>query len=227
MGWIFIDLGGVLIEEDALHRAIYDHVFELLNRRCRPIGRDEFQAALDRAAASDWPFTTKGLMRALAGDTPGERAAYEEYRTAIPRIFAETCTVHPRAAEVLDALSRTHRLAAVANQPKVTRNLLERSGIVKKLEFVILSEEMGVSKPDPAIFRLALERAGTTARESIYIGDRIDNDVIPARALGFRTVRLRVGMFSVQEPRGEAERPDAEAASLEELPAAVAGLSRR
>jgi len=55
------------------------------------------------------------------------------------------------------------------------------------------------------------------------VGDRMDCDMVPARTLGMKTVRYRVGRHINQEPRMPVEVPDAEITSMTELPAVLAG----
>jgi FMN phosphatase YigB (HAD superfamily) len=57
----------------------------------------------------------------------------------------------------------------------------------------LCSFELGLEKPDPAIFSIALERAGCAASEAVMIGDRLDYDICPARMLGWRTIRVAQG----------------------------------
>ena len=84
----------------------------------------------------------------------------------------------------------------------------------------VSSGDAGVSKPDPAIFRLALAQAGCSPSDAIMIGDRLDNDIRPAKALGFQTLRVLQGPGRLQRPRAPADAPDATAADL----AAVADI---
>ena len=57
-----------------------------------------------------------------------------------------------------------------------------------------MSDEMGVAKPSPAFFARALElMGGAPAADVAYVGDRIDNDVLPAAAAGMRAVWIRRG----------------------------------
>jgi FMN phosphatase YigB (HAD superfamily) len=76
---------------------------------------------------------------------------------------------------------------------------------------------MGVGKPEPAFFARALEMMGSPAAASVaYVGDRVDNDVIPAAAAGMRAVWIRRGPWGVIQ-----DAPDGVAAlvvdSLDEL----------
>lgn len=58
---------------------------------------------------------------------------------------------------------------------------------------MIASAEEGISKPNPRIFEIALGRADCKAEHAVMIGDRIDNDVVPAKKMGMKTVWIRQG----------------------------------
>ncbi|MBQ3168432.1 MAG: HAD family hydrolase, partial [Clostridia bacterium] len=60
------------------------------------------------------------------------------------------------------------------------------------------SAEAGCTKPDRAIFELALKAAGCEAEESVMVGDRLDNDMLPAKEIGMKTVWIRTGLSKVQ-----------------------------
>jgi FMN phosphatase YigB (HAD superfamily) len=53
------------------------------------------------------------------------------------------------------------------------------------------------------------------------VGDRIDNDIVPARLLGMRTIRFKCGRHAAQEPRSWTELPDATVTTPDELAAAI------
>ena len=84
------------------------------------------------------------------------------------------------------------------------------------------SESLGVRKPDPRFFERIVELAGCDAGEVAYVGDRVENDVIPAAAAGLVAIHVRRG------PWGRLQRTPAEAAfgldDLASLPEALASL---
>ena len=53
------------------------------------------------------------------------------------------------------------------------------------------------------------------------VGDRVDKDIIPAKAIGMKTIRLVTGIHAKQEPRTPEEAPDAQITSIEELPSTL------
>jgi putative hydrolase of the HAD superfamily len=80
--------------------------------------------------------------------------------------------------------------AVISNSNGSIRSILERLGFLRWLDYVIDSGEVGVEKPDPRIFRLALERSGVSPDEAVYIGDLYSVDVLGARAAGIQAVLL-------------------------------------
>jgi FMN phosphatase YigB (HAD superfamily) len=74
-----------------------------------------------------------------------------------------------------------------------------------------------VDKPDPALFRRALDRAGCAPEDAVMIGDRTDNDVAPAKSLGMQTVLIRQGYGGHDTIHHEGEIPDVTVDSLPEL----------
>jgi putative hydrolase of the HAD superfamily len=98
-------------------------------------------------------------------------------------------------AEPALALARSAGLSAgvISNSNGAIRAILDGLGLTRHLDFVLDSSEVGVEKPDPRIFRLALERAGVPAAEAVYVGDLYSVDVLGARAAGLGAVLLDPG----------------------------------
>ena len=82
------------------------------------------------------------------------------------------------------------RAAVISNSNGSARGILEGLGLARYLDFVLDSSEVGVEKPDSRIFQLALDRAGVTAHEAVYVGDLYSVDVLGARAAGLRAILL-------------------------------------
>jgi HAD superfamily hydrolase (TIGR01549 family) len=93
------------------------------------------------------------------------------------------------AADLLLALKPHARIVIVTN------NLLEEQqdklafcGLASYVDALVASEDVGVSKPDPRIFEIALERVGASAPEAVMVGDSWANDVAGAHAVGIRAI---------------------------------------
>lgn len=63
---------------------------------------------------------------------------------------------------------------------------------------MVTSTELGVAKPDRLIFEKAIKLAGSMPQNSVMVGDRLDNDIIPAKAFGMQTVWIRKGLSAHQ-----------------------------
>ena len=161
--------------------------------------------ALERAHTVFLEQLHAGVM---LGRVPLEAARIERFRrllqfagiSAGPEVAGELASIYrdtyrerrravAGAGELMAAIKRRARLGIVSN------NLLdeqqEKLRICELDPFVdalVVSEEAGVSKPDPAIFHLALDRLGVRADESVMIGDSWAADIEGARAAGIRAV---------------------------------------
>ena len=87
-----------------------------------------------------------------------------------------------------------------------------------------MSGTHGYRKPDVRLFLRCCEDLGVTPEECVMVGDRIDNDVAPARMLGMRTVLFRTGRHASQHPRSADEVPDAEVRDVAGLRTALEGM---
>ena len=101
-----------------------------------------------------------------------------------------------------DARSRGWRVVVVSNWDASLSEVLARLGLGPLLDEVVTSAGAGAGKPDPAIFRYALDLAGGRPAAALHVGDSLDEDVGGARAAGIEPVWLnRDGRAAVQGVR--------------------------
>jgi FMN phosphatase YigB (HAD superfamily) len=118
-------------------------------------------------------------------------------------------------------LADGYRVAVAANQPTTTETVV--TGLGLSLEFVASSETWGVAKPDPAFFERIVTELDLPAGRIAYVGDRIDNDVLPAARAGMVAVFLRRGPWGwIVGPAGEPSGASITIDSLADLPGALA-----
>lgn len=97
----------------------------------------------------------------------------------------------PGAIETLSALKdRGIKLAVVSNWDSLLRGVLDALEISPLLEAIVLSGEVGVSKPDPEIYRIALQKLGVSPEETVHVGDSEENDRQAAQLIGIRTILI-------------------------------------
>ena len=145
-----------------------------------------------------------------------------DWRTAWPEHEAiyggfQVDDVYPDAIPAMDALrGRGYRVAVIGNQPTSRTAELRRIGV--EAEVMAMSAEMGIAKPSQQFFERVLELLGSPPASSVaYVGDRVDNDVLPAVVAGMRAVWIRRGPWGYIERLPEGVHPALIVASLAEL----------
>jgi putative hydrolase of the HAD superfamily len=91
-------------------------------------------------------------------------------------------------------------MSVISNANGTVRAKLERVGLAGYFEAILDSHEEGVEKPDPAIFRRAMERTGAAPSGSLYVGDMYHIDVVGAREAGMEAVLLDPADLHADKP---------------------------
>ncbi len=182
------------------------------------VTRQELFAALGATVEGRHPH-----VHALALCRPGfdlQRALAERAAAGIPR-HEELYDVYPDAAGALARLrSAGLRVAIVGNQPSGAESSV--ADLVAEGDLVATSSDWGVAKPDPAYFARVLAELDLPAEAVAHVGDRVDNDVVPAAAAGLFAVHLRRGPWGIiQAAWPEAAVAAASAADLDEAVTAI------
>lgn len=103
--------------------------------------------------------------------------------------------------DVLDTLKKDSiGLGVISNWDCTARDVLSDAGLIDYFDHLIISCEVGVNKPDAAIFTLALQTAGVRAQECMYVGDNYYDDVLGSRKVGMQAVIInRFGTLGIEE----------------------------
>lgn len=203
---------------------------------------DETAAWEDRikrtAAANDIPILVDGTLTYGTNDAVRkaerfreemEKAAADnlpEYPTAMQRFgirYKERWNHEPErlydgTEEVLQRLHERYRLGVIANQPENARQRLEQFGVLKYFDHLTISGEIGFSKPSPTIFRETLRITGATAEKCFMVGDKLTNDIAPAKKLGFHTVWVKQEYGGMNRITDDSMVPDFTIESISALP---------
>jgi FMN phosphatase YigB (HAD superfamily) len=116
------------------------------------------------------------------------------------------------------------KIGIVANQPASVVNSLKSDQIYDLIDFLGVSEIVGIEKPDKAIFELAIAKLATPANKIIHIGNRIDTDVIPAKSLGMKTVWVRRGEANPYFTPADLKQADLTVDNLTNLPELIINI---
>lgn len=196
--WIFFDVGSTLVDETEA----YDHrVREMISGTSITFKEfDDVRIALAQ----------QGL--------DGNSAAIKHFGLTKSPWHSEDEVPYSDAHSTLAALiDKGYKLSIIANQKLGTEERLESWGLRQFFDVVAASAEIGYSKPDKEIFEKAFELAGCTEAESVMVGDRLDNDIIPAKAIGMKTIWVKNGLAQYQGAESGEGVADYQIGSLSEL----------
>lgn len=111
--------------------------------------------------------------------------AFTRYRD----IWFDTLTLDPEAPRLLTALGARYRLGLITNGPSWSqRPKIERFDLAAYMHSIIVSEEVGVAKPDPQIFHIALNTLAVAPGEALFVGDSPENDLWGAAQAGMPAI---------------------------------------
>lgn len=197
---VFFDVGGTLVHVDYARIARIAHeklgrVFPLEAFVAAEYAGREAQEAFMRANpdARDvhrWDASFRALLADLGVSEP-------DFAVLGPAIRASHkerhlwCVVPDGTIEGLDSLvAAGWFVGCVSNADGRVEQLLESLGLRGRLRFVVDSGAVGIEKPDPRIFAMAVEKAGIPAEQTYYVGDIHAIDVVGAQAAGLVPVLL-------------------------------------
>lgn len=197
---VVLDVGETLIDETRIWSRWADRLgvssFVLM-------GALGGMAALDRSHREAFELVRPGL------DVEAEAAAWERDDPDGLRNHFDADDLYPDAREALAALRAAgYQVIVAGNQPRRAYDALVAMDL--PVDSVHTSEGWGLAKPAPEFFARVASVAGREPAEILYVGDRLDNDVLPAAAAGMRTALLRRGPWGFLH----AERPQAQAADV-------------
>lgn len=229
---VFFDIGDVLFDETPQHSWLFHTLLLTLRAHGKEVLWDDFNTTRKELAARG-PNPEAAIKGALAAYCTNDsetdvlwheaRDRYQEMRR--PRPFG---LLLDGITPVLKELRQEFRLGIIANQHPPVAQAIADYGIADLFDVVIISEIVHLFKPDPAIFQYALGAAKLNGQEAIFVGDRPDNDIAPAKAAGMRTVRFRRGAQYVYfNPEGSEFQPDTTVTDVAQLVAAVRHVAAR
>lgn len=186
--WLFFDVGSTLTDEHAEYE-----------RRLKTIAESAklpYREVYDKAAEL--------YKEHKKGDTEVAKILGVDK----PEWDIDNETLYPNTLETLKILSEKYNIGIIANQPEGTERRLRKYGLMPYIKVVVASFEEGVAKPDKKIFQIALQRAGCSANRAVMVGDRVDNDILPAKSIGMHTIWIKQGFGKFWQIIDDNEKAD-------------------
>jgi FMN phosphatase YigB (HAD superfamily) len=165
------------------------------------------------------PFALMGVLGALIERGEDHRGVWNVLDVSAPSSFPqiEEIDLYADALPCLQAAQAAGLVVGIAgNQPAGAEAQLRAAGF--EADFIASSANWGVSKPSAEFFLRVIRASNLDAEAILYVGDRLDNDVLPAREAGMRTAFIRRGPWGyIHAQRPEVELADVCLCSLAEL----------
>lgn len=213
---LVFDLDGTLLDQEGAERdalqTLYERDIDLANkpsyhaflRDWRNLADDYLQRFLDNQMGFDEQRIARvQALYAKYGDDCGVEKGTRLHR-AYAAYYRDRWRAYDDALAALKALSGRFRLAVITNGDGAQqRAKLEATQLTGFFAHIVVSGEVKVRKPDPAIFRLSEQALKLRPESLAYVGDRLDVDVAGAKAAGWTAVWLdRKGMPGLEAEHG-------------------------
>lgn len=195
--WLFFDVGSTLTDESAEYE-----------QRLKTIAST---AKLSYGQVYD--MAVKLYREHKKGDTEVAKIL----GVSKPKWNIDNETLYPNTLKTLEVLSEKYSIGVIANQPEGTERRLKKYGLAPYIKLIVASFDEGVDKPDEKIFQIALQRAGCSADRAVMIGDRVDNDILPAKSVGMRTIWIKQGFGKFWQILDDSEKADCEIENISDL----------
>jgi putative hydrolase of the HAD superfamily len=190
MDAIFFDIGGVLLDSASVRRAHERFIADLRDEYDLDAGdpletwRAELGAHFREREGTEFRSARAGYERAI--DALGVGGDWEP---VFERALAETIDPNSGAVEVVETLAEYDLHLGVISDVDAAegRRILATFGVLEEFDSITTSEEVGRTKPDPAMFETALRKSETVPDRSLMIGDRYRHDIAGAKDAGMVT----------------------------------------
>lgn len=205
--WVFLDIGNVIFYDLPLLARIWKYFYLTLKEGGLNMSFEEIIRERELLLKDNPPETNPRKMIA-------DRYASHLDKEIVDKAVNKWLSVYQGSnfpvrgiKDVLKELQKRYNLGIIANQPPMAMNELKKYGLDVFFEHITISDVVGYHKPDPGIFRHALESTGADPEKSMMIGDRIDNDVRPAKEAGMKAIWLDMDYSKMEyQPEDDYER---------------------
>lgn len=194
---VFWDIGGVILDLESVRTAHAAFVADLLERYAVDATIEEAIATWRSAVGdhfreregTEFRAAREGYHRGVAA-VVGESVPRAEWKPPFRAAVRKSIEPVPGAVEAIDSLADRDLHVGVISDVDDDEGkwMLEQFGVRETFDSITTSEEVGRTKPDPAVFETALEKADAAPARSLMIGDRYDHDVRGADEAGLNGV---------------------------------------
>ena len=200
---VFFDAEGTLVHIHPSVGHVYAKVWAEFGLKADPEAANRAFYEVYARRKDSWPPSPEGCFqgwREVFLETAARFGSLKDPEAAYLRCYEcfarkEFFRLSPGAEELLYALKRAGlKLAVISNWDERLRRLLSDFGLLSLFDELFISCELGLKKPDPALYELACQRLKVSPSSALMVGDSLEDDVLGAR---------RAGLWALRYPGGD------------------------
>ncbi|WP_188634369.1 HAD family hydrolase [Lentibacillus kapialis] len=186
---VVFDLDGTLLNRDESLKIFIEQQYKRLSEWLLHIPKDKYIKRFIELDNRGYVWKDK-VYKQLINEFGIEEITWEELLQDYLSYFKENCVPFSNLISMLEELKRNNiQIGMITNgKGQFQMDNIKALDINKYTDTILISEWEGIKKPDPKIFKAALEKLDVSAKESIFVGDHPEKDVKAAQSIGMKTI---------------------------------------
>jgi len=213
---IFLDAGGVILDETEFENISSKIITNLIKYYNVNYSIDNYWNNVDEAVHRFVPKVYDFILYKNINNLNDFNRLKTQYKNELKQSNIKF-KLMDGIDDFLKISSKQYKIGILGQYGKDFRQYLEEINLNKYFTFAEVQDDYKITKPDPRYFEAVLKKCKCKPEESIMVGDRIDKDIIPAKMVGMKTIRIKIGIHKNQEPRIPEEIPDLTVNKIEEI----------
>jgi 8-oxo-dGTP diphosphatase/putative hydrolase of the HAD superfamily len=213
---MFLDAGGVILNENEFENNSAKIISEIINRYNENYSIKNYWEDIEESIYRFVPKVYDYVLYKNIENMEKFTKAKMEYKGKI-KDTSINFELMDGIIDFLTKYSKYYKIGILGQYGKDFRKFLENKDVIKYFTYTETQDDYNITKPDPRYYEEILKKCNCRAEESIMVGDRIDKDIIPAKMVGMKTIRIRAGIYKNQEARTPEEIAEITVNKLEEI----------
>jgi putative hydrolase of the HAD superfamily len=186
---VLFDLDGTLLNRDKSVQQFINTQYDRLNEFVKHIPKEKYVKRFIELDNRGYVWKDE-VYQQLVSEFEIQGITWEELLQDYVREFKNYCMPFPNLIGVLEELRRRgFKLGIITNgREQFQIDNIKALGIEMYFDTIVVSEREGIKKPNPVIFKRALEKLKVSPKHSIFVGDHLENDVRAAQSVGMKAI---------------------------------------
>jgi HAD superfamily hydrolase (TIGR01549 family) len=204
---IFLDAGGVILNETTFEENSAKIITEIINYYYKDYTLKNYWEDIEEAVYRFIPHVYDYILYKNIKEINDFKKSKEQYKMELKNINIQF-ELMDGIEGFLKEFSKCYKIGILGQYGNDFKKYLETNKMLEYFTYTEIQDDYNITKPDTRYYEAILKKCKCKAEESIMVGDRIDKDIIPAKMVGMKTIRIKTGIHKNQEPRIPKEIPD-------------------